>query len=306
LSLRKKVKKIKNNPWVLWLWNEQRRFKGELAYQKISDEEYIQQHYLNAHGMKPNLVSPKTFNEKLSWLKIHYRDPIMTECADKYGVRKYIEDRGLGYLLNDLLAVYESVEEINIQELPERFVLKGSHGSGWNLIVKDKNKINWFAWKLVMKSWMKQNIYYYGREWVYKDIKPRIICEKYLEDANGELNDYKIFCFNGEPRVIQVDVGRFVNHTRNLYSSEWDLMPFTIGYENSDKNVERPKNLSEMLKISRILASSFPHVRVDFYEVNGRLYFGELTFFHESGTGRFSPIEYDNLFGDWLRLPSGN
>jgi hypothetical protein len=305
-SLIKKFKKIKDNSGVLLIWNEHRRIKGELDFKNITNEDYIKKLYKNTLNKIPDLNNPKTFNEKLQWLKLNYRDPLMIKCADKFGVRQYIQDKGYGYLLNELIAHYESVDEINVNELPDRFVLKGSHGSGWNLIVKNKSQINWSIWKRIMKSWMKQNLYYYGREWVYKDIQPRIICEKYLEDVTGELKDYKFFCFNGVPKIIQVDMGRFSNHKRNLYDTEWNLLPFNINYENSPDDVGKPLNLQAMNRIARDLSKDFPHVRVDFYEVEGKLYFGELTFFHESGTGKFKPEEYDMRIGEWLTLPPGN
>lgn len=300
--VKKKLKELKKNPWILWIWNERRRKIGEREFNKISDEEFIKQFYYNAFNKELNLANPVTFNEKLNWMKINYQNENARICADKYEVRKYLEERGYGWLLNDLLGVYEIVEDIDISKLPQRFVLKGTHGSGWNLIVKDKDKVNWIAWKFVMKSWLKQNFYYYGREWVYKSMKPRIICEKYLEDKNGELLDYKVYCFNGQPKFIQVDVDRFTNHTANYYDPEWNIMPFQYDDENSGRVIKRPKNLEEMIKISKDLSIDFPHVRVDFYEVDGRLYFGELTFFTASGTGIFNPEKYDEIIGSWLEL----
>lgn len=305
MEIKSKLRKFKKNPWVLWIWNEKRRILGKMEYKKLTDEEFIKKLHYNTFSKEPNLENPKTFNEKLQWLKLNYRNNLMPICADKYEVRQYLENKGYGYLLNDLISVYESEKDIDVSKLPEKFVLKGSHGSGWNLIVKDKNKIKWKPWKLVMKSWLKQNLYYYGREWVYKDMKPRIICEKYLEDKNGELLDYKIYCFNGEPKFIQVDVDRFTNHTANYYDCEWNTMPFQYGDENSDRVIERPENLDEMIIISKDLSKEFPHVRVDLYEVNGKLYFGELTFFTASGACEFSPEKYDLIIGSWLEL-AGN
>lgn len=302
MSIKDKLKVLKKNPWVLWIWNERRRIKGNKEYNKISDEEFVKKFYYNAFNKELNLENPKTFNEKLNWMKINYKNENATICADKYEVRKYLQDRGYGWLLNDLIGVYDKVEDIHIDKLPSKFVLKGTHGSGWNLIVKDKNKISWTPWKLVMKSWLKQNFYYYGREWVYKNMKPRIICEKYLEDNNGELLDYKIYCFNGQPKFIQVDVDRFKNHTANYYDTEWNTMPFQYDDENSGRIIDKPKNLNEMVEVSKNLSKEFPHVRVDFYEVNGKLYFGELTFFTSSATGRFQPEEYDEIIGSWLKL----
>ena len=300
--MKEKLKNLKKNPWILWIWNEQRRIKAEKNFKKITDEEFVKKFYKNAFGNELDLENPITFNEKLNWLKLNLKDPNSTICADKYEVRKHIENKGYGYILNDLLGVYDNVEEINIDRLPDRFVLKGTHGSGWNLIVKDKNKVKWKPWKLIMKSWLRQNFYYYGREWVYKDIKPRIICEKFLEDSNKELLDYKIYCFNGIPKFIQIDVDRFTNHTANYYDVEWNEMDFQYDDENSGRKIEKPKNLEQMLEISKDLSEEFKHVRVDFYEVDGKLYFGELTFFTASGSGKFNPEKYDEIIGSWLYL----
>lgn len=300
--MKEKLKKLKKNPWVLWIWNERRRIKGNKEFKKISDEEFIKQFYRNAFEKELNLENPVTFNEKLNWLKLNYKNKVATKCADKYEVRQYIKDKGYEDILNDLIDVYEDVNEIDINKLPDKCVLKGTHGSGWNLIIDDKNKVNWKPWKLIMKSWIKQNFYYYGREWVYKDIKPRIICEKYLQDSKGELLDYKFLCFNGEPKLIQVDIDRFQGHTRNIYDLDWNLTPIEILYKRSDKLIKQPDNLSRMIDISREISKDFPHVRVDFYEVDGRLYFGELTFYHESGTGKFNLEKYEQLLGNWLDI----
>ena len=302
MQIKENLKTLKKNPWILWLWNENRRKKGKKEYNKISDEQYVKNLYYSYFDKNLNLENPKTFNEKINWMKLNYKTEKATICADKYEVRKYLEDRGYKWLLNDLIGVYENVDEIDVDKLPNRFVLKATHGSGWNLIVKNKNNIKWNPWKLIMKSWLKQNFYYYGREWVYKNMKPRIICEKYLEDRNGELLDYKVYCFNGEPKFIQVDVDRFGNHTGNYYDINWNDMPFQYGYENSGRIIDKPKNLKEILNISRDLSKEFPHVRVDFYEVNGKLYFGELTFFTASGTAKFKPEKYDEIVGSWLKL----
>ncbi|MDM0995605.1 ATP-grasp fold amidoligase family protein [Clostridium perfringens] len=302
MQIKESLKTLKKNPWILWLWNENRRKKGKKEYNKISDEQYVKNLYYSYFDKDLNLENPKTFNEKINWMKLNYKNEKATICADKYEVRKYLEDRGYKWLLNDLIGVYENVDEIDVDKLPNRFVLKATHGSGWNLIVKNKNNIKWNPWKLIMKSWLKQNFYYYGREWVYKNMKPRIICEKYLEDRNGELLDYKVYCFNGEPKFIQVDVDRFGNHTGNYYDINWNDMPFQYDDENSGRIIDKPKNLKEILDISRDLSKEFPHVRVDFYEVNGNLYFGELTFFTASGTAKFKPEKYDEIVGSWLKL----
>lgn len=304
MDIKEKLRKIKkNNIWALWIWNEYRRIKGNREFYKISDEEFTKQLYYNSFGKYPNLENPKTYNEKLQWLKLNYRNELMVICSDKYEVRKYLEKKGYGYLLNDLIDVYHSVNDINVSSLPDSFVLKGSHGSGWNLIVKDKQNVNWIAWKLVMKSWMKQNLYYYGREWNYKNIKPTIICEKYLEDSNGELIDYKFYCFNGQPKLIQVDMDRFTNHSANYYDENWNYLNIQWDDEKSNRELEKPINFELMIEVAKNLSIEFPHVRVDFYEVDGKLYFGELTFFSASGTAKFDPVEYDEIVGGWLNLP---
>lgn len=305
--MKERLRELKKNPWILWIWNERRRIKGNKEYKKISDEQFVKRFYYNAFGQSLDLRNPITFNQKLNYLKLNYKNPIATKCADKYEVREYIKSKGYEYLLNDLIDVYEDVHQIDIDKLPAKFVLKGTHGSGWNLIVKDKNKVNWMAWKLIMKSWLKQNFYYYGREWVYKDIKPRIVCEKFLEDKSGKLLDYKIFCFNGKPKLIQVDMDRFEDHCRNIYDLEWNLTDLQWGTNrNIDKVINKPKNLNRMIEISKEISKDFLHVRVDFYEVDGKLYFGELTFFHDSGTGKITPIEYENIMGEWLDLKGMN
>lgn len=296
------IKKIKKNVLVLLIWNEVRRIRGNILYKKVSDEEFVKELYFKAFNKELNLINPKAFNEKLNWLKINYCNEDAVKCADKFEVRKYLENKNMKWLLNELIDVYESVDEININKLPKRFVLKATHGSGWNLIVKDKDKVNWFLWKIIMKSWLKQNFYYYGREKIYENIKPRIICEKYLEDKNGELLDYKLYCFNGKVKFIQVDVDRFTNHTANYYDREWKLMDIKYADEFSGRNINKPYNFEKMLEVSEELSKEFPHVRVDFYEVDKKLYFGELTFFTASGTGKLEPEEYEYEIGSWLKL----
>jgi len=305
-KIRKKYRWIKKNDWILLLWNEERRIKQKKNIRRYSDSEAVKKLYFNTFGTCPDFKNPEGYNEKLQWLKLYYRNPLMVQCADKYGVREHIKKMGYGHILNDLYGAYDSVEAVNIGKLPDRFVLKATHGSSWNIICRDKENINWFVWKLIMKSWLRQNIYVDGREWVYKDIKPRIICEKYLEDMDGNLTDYKFFCFSGEPAFIQVDIDRFGKHKRNMYDKEWNLLPFTYNYLNSDKEIDRPCNLGEMLTAAKILSAGFPHVRVDFYNINGQLFFGEFTFFPESGTGIFTPPEYDVKIGELLSLPEKN
>jgi len=271
----------------------------------LSDEQYLKLIYRAETGKKLDLENPKSFNEKLQWLKLYDRNPEYVKLVDKYEVRKYIAEKiGEEYLI-PLIGVYNSVDEIDWNNLPQKFVLKCTHGSGCNIICKDKSELNINLAKKKLNKWMKKNWYWFGREWPYKYIKPRIICEKYMVDESGkELKDYKIFCFNGEPKVIQVDYNRFINHKRNLYDLEWNYMPLSIKYPNDpNKIINKPQRLGEMLNIARILSKDYPHVRVDFYSINEKIYFGELTFYHGSGFEKFEPESYNYVFGSWLQLP---
>jgi len=274
----------------------------------MPDERFLKKKFKKEVGRELDLINPQKYNDKLQWLKVNWRDSLATKCADKFEVREIVKEKIGKEYLNELIDVYESVEEIDVRKLPEKFVLKGTHGSGYNIICKDKYMIDWGKEYKLMRRWLNTNYYWHKREWVYKDIKPRIICEKYLEEfETGELRDYKIFCFNGEPKVIEVDYDRFKNHKRNFYDLDWNFINGEIRYPNDvSVNIEKPEKLSEMLDLSRILSAGFPHVRVDFYYLNNQIMFGELTFFHESGMGRFEPEEFEVTMGKWLELPRKN
>lgn len=293
---------LKNNEAIVRTYD---KFKEFYYRHVISDEELIRKKFKKRLGREVDLENPIKFNDKLQWLKLNWHDPIATKCADKYEVREIVKEKIGEEYLNELIGVYESVDEINIDELPEKFVLKGTHGSGFNIICKDKNELNWDLEFKKMRLWLKNNYYLSKREWVYRDIKPRIICEKYLEEfETGELRDYKIFCFNGEPRLIQVDFDRFKNHKRNLYDLNWNLIDAKIQYPNDPfVKIDRPQKLCEMLKLSKKLSEDFPHVRVDFYHIDSKLIFGELTFFHGAGFEKFWPEDFEEKMGSWLQLP---
>lgn len=303
---RKKLVRAKNeNIWLLWLYTEFLLIKGNRALRKYSDLEGVNRLYYASAGRYPNLKSPTLFSEKLQWIKLNYQDPLMARCVDKFEVRAYIKERGYGDLLNDLIAVYETADEIDIDKLPSRFVLKGTHGSGWNLICRDRNEVSWRPWRKVMKCWFKYDFFVNGREFVYRGIKPRIVCERYLEDASGGLVDYKFFCFNGDPCFVQANLGRRTRqHVQNFYDMQWKLKPFGKGLEpNPDENIDKPSHFERMIEIARDLSTPFPFVRVDFYNVDGKIYFGELTFFPNAGKPNFTPAKYDLVVGDMLELP---
>lgn len=299
------VKKwLRKRALILLLINLYHYYKGKWDLQKYTDEQAVKRYYMKKAGRLPDLNNPKSFSEKQQWSKLHKQDSLNAVCADKYMVQNYVKECGYENLLNTIYGVYEHVDEIRIDELPDKFVLKATHGSGWNIIVKNKRDINWFLWKLIMRSWLKQNIYWCGREWVYKDPKPRIIAEEYLEDETGELCDYKFFCFNGEPRFMQLEVGRYTGQsTRNFYDMDWVIMPF--GKEiphNPNIVVPRPIAFNEMKSIAKKLSEPFSFVRVDLYQVKGKVYFGELTFFPAGGAPDFIPSEYDQVVGDMWTL----
>lgn len=224
--------------------------------------------------------------------------------VDKYEVRNYIKNIiGEEYLI-PLIGVYDSFEEIDFDKLPNQFVLKCTHDSGGIVICYDKSKFNIDAARKKINKHLKRNYYYSGREWPYKNIKPRIICEKYMVDESGtELKDYKIFCFNGVPRIIQVDFNRFKEHKRNMYDTGWNYIPISYNYpSDSNKLIKKPRNLEDMLKFAKMLSQNYPFVRVDFYSIYNKIYFGEITFYPASGFGIFNPETYDYLLGSWITL----
>ena len=271
----------------------------------LSDEKAVIRYYKKKSGGRiPDLENPQTFSEKLQWYKLNARKPLMEQCADKFAVREYIQSLGYGHLLNDLLGVYDRVQDIDFAALPDRFLIKAAHGSGFNIIVKDKSELNLRHTKRMLKSWLHQNIAWSGREWVYRNMPRRIVIEKYLEDETGGLRDYKFYCFNGEPAIMQLEVGRFTEHnTRNFYDMDWKLLPFgkELPHDPNIK-VEKPEMFEEMKKIAADLCKSFQYVRVDLYQVGGKVYFGELTFFPAGGAPDFVPSEYDAIVGKLWRL----
>ncbi|MGB5824669.1 MAG: ATP-grasp fold amidoligase family protein [Proteocatella sp.] len=280
-------------------------YRIKLLYQKkiISDEQFIKKKFKKKLGREVHLEKPICFNDKIQWLKLNWRDSVATKCADKYEVRDIVKQKVGEHILNELYGVYDNVDQIDINKLPQSFVLKGTHGSGFNIICKDKNKMDWNIEFAKMKKWLKINYYWEGREWVYKDIKPRIICEKYLESCDGEPPiDYKFMCFNGEPKLSFVCLERFEDLKIDFYDIKWNKMNFGRHYPNSSYVIPKPLLYDEMIKISKKLSNEFPFVRVDLYEIDGKIYFGELTFFPGNGLEEFAPEEYDGIIGDYLDL----
>lgn len=231
----------------------------------------------------------------------------MTQGADKYEVRHYIKSKGLKDILVDLHAVYDNPDQIDLDELPERFVIKTTNGSGTNVLCKEKASIDVKEVKEDLAIWLKRDNYAVGREWSYKDIKPRIIIEEYLEDIRNPfegINDYKFLCFGGKPKYVILDIDRSISHKRNIYDIDWNLIDVKTDCPNFDGTVEKPDGFEEMLEVATVLCRDFPFVRVDLYWVNGKVYFGELTFYPWTGYVQFEPDEFDYILGEEFELPN--
>ncbi|HQK68449.1 MAG TPA: ATP-grasp fold amidoligase family protein [Bacteroidales bacterium] len=252
-----------------------------------------------------DLKNPETFNEKLQWLKLYYRNTLYETLVDKYAVRNYVSEKIGNQYLIPLLGVYQDVSEIKWDTLPEKFVLKCTHDSGSSIICKDKSQLNKnLAYKKLSKR-LKNNITYNNlREWPYKNVKRRIICEKYMADETGELPDYKFFCFNGEPKAMFIATERNSGDVKfDYYDINFNKLNIVQFHKESGKSLPKPQCFDEMIRLSKILSWNMPHVRVDLYEIAGKVYFGELTFFHHSGLVPFSPNRIDKLWGSWIELP---
>lgn len=277
-------------------------------YNNTTDEEYLKKLFFYKMDQKLNLTNPKSFNEKLQWLKLYDHRPEYTIMVDKYEVRKYISEQlGEEYLI-PLLGAWDSPDAIEFEKLPEQFVLKCNHNSGLGMcICKDKSKLNYCKVRKELKKGLKQDYYLTSREWPYKDVKRKIICEKFLENKNGgEILDYKIHNFNGEPKMILVCSKRFSKEGlhEDFFDTDWNKL--YLGRPNcfrTKEKIDKPKELEKMLSFSKKLSQGYPFMRTDFYEVDGKLYFGEITFYPASGLEKFAPEKWDNILGEWIKLP---
>lgn len=279
--------------------------KIKYAMRIIPDRAYIQMYYF-AHFKKfCNLKNPKTYNEKLNWLKLHDKNPIYTRIVDKFEAKEYVKDIIGDQYIIPTLGVWDNFDDIDFDELPQQFVLKCTHDSEGLVIVKDKDKLDKEMAKNKIESALKQNFFYIGREWTYKNVKPRIIAEKYMEDhIDGELRDYKFFCFDGEPKAMFVASDRASDNVKfDYFDLNFNHLDIKQKYPHAEQPLRKPVTFEKMIELSKVLSKGFPHVRVDFYEVDGQLYFGELTFYHFSGFMPFEPNKWDKIFGDWIKLP---
>lgn len=274
---------------------------------KIRIKRHLNKQFKEHTGYPLRWKDPQTFNEKIQWLKLHYRDPLITKCSDKHAVRDYVEETiGKKYLI-DLVGAWDKVADIDFSALPKKFVLKANNGSGTNLICHDKSKLDLSEIKEKLENWLKPEAshYFFSFEWGYKDVKPKIICEKLIENRTG-LTDYKFFCFNGKPRLLSVGSDRQSGLKLDFFDLDWNRLPFSRHFQNSPKLPKQPKHFDEMIRLARKLSAPFPFVRVDFYEAKGGVMFGELTFYPGAGLTAFDPVEADYQLGNLLDLPARN
>ena len=301
--------KIKNNPYHIFLSLDSRKLLNWLP-----DKIFLKLIYRGIFGKKLDLSNPRSFNEKMQWLKLNNRKEIYTTMVDKYEVKKYVGDMIGHDKIIPTIGIWEKFEDIIFNELPNQFVLKCTHDSGGLIVCKDKSSLNIEEVRMKIDSCLKRSFYKVGREWPYKNAKPKIIAEMYMFDnATGQLDeiegltDYKFYCFNGEPRFLYVAKSNFIHGEKNdllsTYDLNWELTPFQRqDHDPLPYKPNKPLNFDKMVEFSKLLSKDIPFVRVDWYEINEKLYFGELTFFPGSGYGEFSPDEYNRVIGDWLDI----
>lgn len=271
----------------------------------FGDEIYVRVEYFIVFGKRLRLKNPQTYSEKLQWLKLHEGDPIYTRMVDKAEAKKYVtEIIGEEYII-PTYGVWNHFDEIDFDKLPDQFVLKTTHDSGGVIICKDKKTLDKNAAKVKLEKSLKNDYYYTSKEWPYKNVVPRIIAEKYMEDESGELCDYKLFCFDGKMKALFIATDRFTSGEEtkfDFFDENFNHLPFTNGHPNATKPIKKPESFQQMKDLAEKLSQKIPHVRVDFYCTNGKIYFGELTFFHWGGLKRFEPEEWDFKFGEWFKL----
>lgn len=279
-------------------------------YNHLDDKAYLQKLYRAKMGQPLNLDNPQLFSEKLQWLKLNDRNPLYTQLVDKYRAREYIAEKlGEEYLI-PLLGVWDDPEDIDFDALPDQFVLKCNHNSGTGMcICRDKSKLDYEAVRRELRKGLQENFFLKAREWPYKDVPRKIICEQYMTDGSGkeELTDYKFFCFHGQVKCFKVDFDRFLDHRANWYDRNRHLIP--CGEISCppcyEKQISFPENLQQMIDAAETLSSGIPFVRVDLYSANEKIYFGELTIFPACGWGRFTDDQWDCVMGQWLHILAG-
>lgn len=294
------IKKYLTDPKVRFSINQ------ELGlYNRMPDEKFLKKKFKLYIGYDLNLDNPKSFNEKLQWLKLHDRQSIYTTMVDKYEVKSYIASIIGDEHIIPTLGVWNSFDEIDFDTLPNQFVLKCTNDSGGVVICKNKSDLDKMTAKQKIEKCLNSNFYYWGREWPYKNVEPRIIAEAYMEDSSGEdLNDYKLMCFNGKVKCSFVCSERYSDEGLKVtfFDNDWSVLPFERHYPKSTRPIDKPENFNEMIQLAEKLSKDIPFVRVDFYDINGKIYFGEMTFFPGCGFEEFTPEEWDYKLGEWIDL----
>ncbi|WP_261374430.1 ATP-grasp fold amidoligase family protein [Dokdonia sp. Hel_I_53] len=274
----------------------------------LPSKHYVHYHYEYFSGKKLDLKNPMEFNAKIEWYKVFFRPKILNQLVDKYAVRAYVEDKIGASYLNELIGVYTDGKDIPFDDLPNKFVIKATHTSSYNLIVKDKSQLEFKKVIPLLNKWLKKNQYYrMGQEWAYKDVQPRLVVEKFLkEEDKNTLVDYKFYCFDGVPKFIDVHIDREEDHKQGCFDLEFNLLPFgkSLNYKSISEGIMKPTNLKEMIEVSKKLSENFPFVRVDLYSVNGRTVFGEMTFYPSDARKEFYPKKYNEIIGNYFKLPS--
>ena len=287
----------------IYIWNSTRVFRQHARMNEEERKAEISRLYKHYLGRDLDWTNLQRYTEKMQWKKLYDVNPLEKTASDKYAVRQWVAEKiGQEHLI-PLIGVWDKFDDIDFDTMPERFVLKATHASANNIIVKDKNQFDKKLAALKFKLWQSVDYAYASFEMNYKDIPRRIIAEEYMEDQNGELPDYKIMCFGGKPYCCFVHQGRFTHHTRDIFDMNWTLMPFTQHFSNSENPIPRPRNFDKMVEIATTLSQGFSHVRVDLYNLDGRIYFGELTFCESSGFCEINPDEYDFKMGEMWKLP---
>lgn len=301
MNFKNNITRLYKNPYILFSY-----LGGKGYFKWMSDELYLKLFYRGKMGKALNLENPVTFNEKLQWLKINNRNPHYTMLVDKYSVREYVKNNiGEEYLV-PLLGVYDTFEDIDFNELPNEFVLKTTHDSGGVVVCRDKEKLNLEEVKTKINKSLKRKFYYRCREWPYKNIQPRIICEAIIKTKDNRLPiDYKFHCFNGKPDNVMICTERDTGNPKFFFfNKNWNLLKYNISGKNADKNftLEKPKMMDKMFELSKVLSKDLPFSRIDLYCEDDKIYFGEITLYPDAGFDSNLLTETDKFFGDLIEL----
>ena len=304
--IKRKIRKLYHKYKYFGLFYQKlSRLKVDLL-SKMSDESYVKIKYKTSTGEKLRLNNPRSFNEKLQWLKLYYHVPLYTQLVDKYSVREYVKEKIGEEYLTKCYGIYSRFEDIEFDKLPDKFVIKCTHDCGSVVLCDSKSKLDMRKIGRKLNTSLSHNYYYQSREWPYKNVIPRIIVEEYLEDRlTKDLNDYKFYCFNGVPKVFFISSGRKAGDLRlNYYDMKFHKLPFECDYPNFERKIEKPKNFEKMIELAAKLSIGIPFVRVDFYNIEGRIVFGEMTFFDSGGAAVFKPKKWNYILGKWIDLPA--